>query len=90
LLFTRKRTAIAMALLPLSLQGFAAEAEPAAADAAKSLETVTVTGDWLGSPSETKVLEHPGARSIIERKQIQESGSSKRRGAGLPFCKRWM
>src|SRR5689334_13490536 len=66
-----------MALLPLSLQGFAAEAEPAAAaDAAKSLETITVTGDWLGSPSETKVLEHPGARSIIERKQIQESGSS--------------
>jgi len=75
-LFPHKRTAIAMALLPLSLHSFAADAEPQAADSAKSLEAITVTGDWLGTPSETKVLEHPGARSIIERKQIQESGSS--------------
>lgn len=66
---------MALALLPLSLQGFAAEAQPAA-DPSKSLEAITVTGDWLGSPSETKVLEHAGARTIIERKQIQESGSS--------------
>jgi Fe(3+) dicitrate transport protein len=70
-----RRTALALALLPLSLQGFAAEAQPAA-DPSKSLEAITVTGDWLGSPSETKVLEHAGARTIIERKQIQESGSS--------------
>ncbi|WP_371269812.1 TonB-dependent receptor family protein [Variovorax sp. OK202] len=66
---------MALALLPLSLQGFAAEAQPAA-DPSKSLEAITVTGDWLGSPSETKVLEHAGARTIIERKQIQESGTS--------------
>ncbi|MGJ7604735.1 TonB-dependent receptor family protein [Variovorax sp. LT1R20] len=64
-----------MALLPLSLQSFAADAEPAA-DPSKSLETITVTGDWLASPKETKVLEHAGARSIVERKQIQESGAS--------------
>jgi Fe(3+) dicitrate transport protein len=70
-----RRTALALALLPLSLQGFTAEAQPAA-DPSKSLEAITVTGDWLGSPSETKVLEHAGARTIIERKQIQESGSS--------------
>nr|WP_256219950.1 MULTISPECIES: TonB-dependent siderophore receptor [unclassified Variovorax] len=57
------------------MQGFAAEAQPAA-DPSKSLEAITVTGDWLGSPSETKVLEHAGARTIIERKQIQESGTS--------------
>ena len=70
-----KRTAIALALLPLSLQGFAAEAQPAA-EPSKSLEAITVTGDWLGTPSEAKVLEHAGARTIIERKQIQESGSA--------------
>ncbi|WP_354353132.1 TonB-dependent receptor family protein [Variovorax boronicumulans] len=64
-----------MALLPLSLQSFAADAEPAAAPS-NSLETITVTGDWLASPNETKVLEHAGARSIVERRQIQESGSS--------------
>lgn len=74
-MFSHKRTAIAMALLPLSLQSFAADAEPAA-DPSKSLETITVTGDWLASPNETKVLEHAGARSIVERKQIQESGAS--------------
>ena len=74
-MFPHKRTAIAMALLPLSLQSFAADAEPAA-DSSKSLETITVTGDWLASPNETKVLEHAGARSIVERKQIQESGAS--------------
>ncbi|WP_307685126.1 TonB-dependent receptor family protein [Variovorax boronicumulans] len=64
-----------MALLPLSLQSFAADAEPAT-DPSKSLDTITVTGDWLASPNETKVLEHAGARSIVERKQIQESGAS--------------
>jgi len=70
-----KRTAIALALLPLSLQGLAAEAEHAA-DPVKSLEAVTVTGDWLSDASETKVLEHAGARTIIEREQFEESGSA--------------
>lgn len=65
--------AIAIALLQISLQALAAEAD---ASPGAQLETVTVTGDWLGSPSETKVLEHPGARTIIERKQIEESGST--------------
>lgn len=71
-----KRTAIAMALLPLSLPGFAAEGDaPAGADG-KALEAITVTGDWLGSPTEKKVVEHPGARTIVEQRQIRESGSS--------------
>ena len=71
-----KRTAIAMALLPLSLPGFAAGGDaPAGADG-KALEAITVTGDWLGSPTEKKVVEHPGARTIVEQRQIRESGSS--------------
>ncbi|WP_042577365.1 TonB-dependent receptor family protein [Variovorax paradoxus] len=65
-----------MALLPLSLQSFAADAEPAADPSKASLETITVTGDWLANPNEKKVLEHAGARSIVERKQIEESGAS--------------
>ncbi|MDM0121792.1 TonB-dependent receptor family protein [Variovorax arabinosiphilus] len=60
-----------MALFPISFQAVAAEG-----DATGSLDAVTVTGDWLGTPTETKVLEHAGARTIIERPQIQESGSS--------------
>lgn len=66
--------ALVMALFPVSFQSFAAEPEPAGTP--KSLEAITVTGDWLGSPNETKVLEHPGARSIVERQQIQETGAS--------------
>ena len=69
----RTRVAVAVALLQISLQALAADAEPSAG---ATLEAVTVTGDWLGSPSETKVLEHPGARTIIERKQIDESGAT--------------
>ncbi|CDG82278.1 fe(3+) dicitrate transport protein fecA [Janthinobacterium agaricidamnosum NBRC 102515 = DSM 9628] len=38
--------------------------------------TVTVTGNWLSTPSNAKVLEHPGARSIVVRQRIEESGSS--------------
>ncbi|WP_398497975.1 TonB-dependent receptor family protein [Variovorax sp.] len=65
-----------MALLPLSLPGFAAEGDaPTGADG-KALEAITVTGDWLGSPTEKKVVEHPGARTIVEQRQIRESGSS--------------
>ncbi|RSZ37547.1 TonB-dependent siderophore receptor [Variovorax beijingensis] len=78
----KKCAALVMALFPISFQSLAAEAEPAgSASGAKSLEAVTVTGDWLGTPSETKVLEHPGARSIIERTQIQESGATSVREA---------
>ncbi|MBS0452883.1 MAG: TonB-dependent siderophore receptor [Proteobacteria bacterium] len=67
-----RRSAVAIALLQLALPSLAADE----AESAKSLGTIQVSGDWLGSPSETKVLEHGGARTIIERKQIEESGSA--------------
>ncbi len=53
-----------------------AQAAPAAADADKTLSTVTVVGNWLDQPNETKVLEHPGARSIADRRTIEESGAT--------------
>lgn len=54
-------------------------AEPTAA----GLSTVTVTGNWLdGSQSnDEKVLEHAGARTIVDRKRIEESGSTSVREA---------
>lgn len=73
----RKCAALVMALFPVSFQAFAADAATAPpAGANDSLDAVTVTGDWLGTPTETKVLEHPGARTIVERQQIRESGSA--------------
>ncbi|MFD4836585.1 TonB-dependent receptor family protein [Achromobacter sp. NPDC058515] len=55
-----------------------AHAQTASAPAAEAgeLAAVTVTGDWLGTPTEEKVLAHPGARTVIERQRIEESGSS--------------
>ncbi|MGO4325746.1 TonB-dependent receptor family protein [Cupriavidus sp. 2TAF22] len=82
--------ALGAALLCLSLSTRAADATPAqaaaapAADAAgapasqgeKTLGAVTVVGNWLENPSETKVLEHPGARTIVERETFAQSGAS--------------
>ena len=48
-----------------------------------ALESVTVVGNWLDGdkPSAEKVLEHPGARTIVERERIQESGAATLREA---------
>ncbi|MBZ9666418.1 TonB-dependent siderophore receptor [Pseudomonas sp. LMG 31766] len=40
------------------------------------LEGTEVVGDWLGEASEQDVLNHAGARSVLRRQQIQESGAS--------------
>jgi len=36
------------------------------------LDTVKVTGNWLDNPTEAKLLEHPGARSIVEAQRIAD------------------
>jgi Fe(3+) dicitrate transport protein len=71
---TRCAAAVATALL--SLQASAQAQSVTTAPEAPGLSTITVTGNWLDNPSEEKVLEHPGARSIVERKRIEETGSS--------------
>ncbi|WP_258224084.1 TonB-dependent receptor plug domain-containing protein, partial [Stenotrophomonas sp. HMWF003] len=40
------------------------------------LDAVTVTGNWLDNPTEAKLLDHPGARSIVESQRIAESGAT--------------
>ena len=40
------------------------------------LDTLTVTGNWLDAPNKEKVLKHAGARTIIDRKEIDESGAN--------------
>lgn len=77
--FAHRPTAAALgaALLCLSASGRAAEPQPAApAGPGDTLQTVTVVGNWLEQPNETKVLEHPGARSIADRQTIEESGAT--------------
>jgi len=76
--------AVAVAMLTLSGAAHAQQATdtseaqqstdtPADANAP---HTVKVTGNWLSTPSNAKVLEHPGARSIVVRQRIEESGST--------------
>jgi len=59
--------------------GLRTAAQPAVATGV--LAPVKVTGNWLNDPNEAKVLEHPGARSIITRERIRESGASNVREA---------
>ena len=44
-----------------------------AADAS-TLATVTVVGDWLGDADEKNVQDHPGARDVVRREQLQQQG----------------
>lgn len=41
-----------------------------------TLNAVTVVGNWLEAPNEEKVLEHPGARTIVDREAIKETGAN--------------
>ncbi len=68
--------AFGAALLCLSMSAHATDNASAPQPNETTLNTVTVVGNWLENPNETKVLEHPGARTIVDRQQIDESGAS--------------
>lgn len=72
---TLTRCAAAVAAALLSLQASAQAPSTTTAPEA-GLSTITVTGNWLDNPSEEKVLDHAGARTIVERARIEETGAS--------------
>ena len=41
----------------------------------KTLEEVTVSADWLGSPTPKAAKKHPGARTVITEQELTESGA---------------
>lgn len=66
-----------------ALPAHAADPAPATAPVAASsanpeatLNAVTVVGNWLEDANEAKVLEHPGARTIVDRETFQEAGAN--------------
>ena len=70
----RRPIAAAAALALLSLQ---AQAQQASADAAATpLETVQVTGNWLGSGLRNSVKNFAGARTVVQKEDIEDSGAS--------------
>lgn len=70
----RTRCAAAITLALLSFHHSASAQQPAAADDA-GLETINVSGDWLGSGLENSVKTYPGARTVVKKEDIESSGA---------------
>jgi Fe(3+) dicitrate transport protein len=43
---------------------------------ATTLESIQVSGDWLGSGLENSVKRYPGARTVVKKQQIEQTGTS--------------
>ncbi|WP_343586283.1 TonB-dependent siderophore receptor [Herbaspirillum sp.] len=69
---TRCAAAITLALLSFHYPAFAQQA--AVSDNA-GLETINVSGDWLGSGLENSVKTYPGARTVAKKEDIERSGA---------------
>ncbi|EJL80873.1 TonB-dependent siderophore receptor [Herbaspirillum sp. CF444] len=72
---TPSRCAVAIATALLSLSG-ASYAQQATTDTPNTLESIQVSGDWLGSNSlETSVKTFPGARTVVKKSEIESTGA---------------
>jgi len=72
---TPSRCAVAIATALISLSG-ASYAQQAAPESGNSLETIQVSGDWLGSNTlETSVKTFPGARTVVKKTEIESTGA---------------
>ncbi|MHB1053196.1 MAG: TonB-dependent receptor family protein [Thiobacillus sp.] len=58
---------LAMLMMPLACSAQAQET--------KQLKEVTVSADWLGSPTPKAAKKHPGARTVITSQELTESGA---------------
>ena len=48
---------------------------------AANLEGISVVGDWLAEADQNVVVNHPGARTVVRREQLLESGATNLRDA---------
>ncbi|WDZ97778.1 TonB-dependent siderophore receptor [Herbaspirillum sp. WKF16] len=74
----RTRCAAAISLALLSFHGIASaqQAAPAAsATPADGLETIQVSGDWLGTGLANSVKTYPGARTVVKKDEIESTGA---------------
>lgn len=73
---TPHATAIALALIA-ARPGFAQQAaQETAADGTATLDTVKVTGSWLGTGLENSVKTFPGARTVVDKETIESTGAA--------------
>ena len=72
----RRLTATALAALALPSLLRAQQGDPPAAPASPTtLETIQVTGNWLGTGLQNSVKSFPGARTIVKKDEIEASGA---------------
>ncbi|MBP0596758.1 TonB-dependent siderophore receptor [Herbaspirillum sp. LeCh32-8] len=70
------RCAAAISLALLSLHGAASAQQADAAAQADGLETIQVSGDWLGTGLENSVKTYPGARTVVKKDAIEQTGAT--------------
>ena len=67
---------IAASIVPGAAMAQAVEPADTAQQDVSTLGAIAVKGNWLDQGAAGVVLEHPGARTIVDRKQIDESGAT--------------
>lgn len=73
-----RATACAAALLMATLSAAHAQQATTAAEAKADVElgAVNVSGDWLGTGLDNSAKTFPGARTVVKKEQIEESGAT--------------
>lgn len=77
----RLRGAVALACLALSTgaraqQAPAADLAGAGADNAAPLDTIQVSGSWLGTGLQNSLKRYAGARTVVQKEDIEDSGAA--------------
>lgn len=66
------KSALFASITLTSVNGYAQDAETGGEI---TLAPITITGNWLEQPNAEKVLKHPGARTIMDRAELEERGA---------------
>ncbi|MEO6917618.1 MAG: TonB-dependent siderophore receptor, partial [Collimonas sp.] len=66
---------LALAALALPVASYAQQTDASAADE-HTLESIQVSGDWLGTGLQNSVKRYPGARTVVKKEDIENSGAS--------------
>ena len=70
-------TAVSLAFLTLPGTVLAQQSTTSADDAnGTTLETIQVSGDWFGSGLQNSVKRYPGARTVVQKEEIENTGAA--------------
>jgi Fe(3+) dicitrate transport protein len=74
----RSKCSIAVSLAMLAFPGmsYAQQADSSATAPATTMDTIQVSSDWLGSGLQNSVKTYPGARTVVKKDQIENSGAA--------------